>query len=262
MIFDNHSLSVRASYFIRCCREGQDLGDVASAFVHCNWVGGAYNDSLFRAPKQTGSVMGFFDFLFESKKPKHAEFVLDRIWITSDAKFTGLEKEAVERSRTETVAILLVAHFPDVLARLEAIANRNVWDVPCMAVSAGNLNSGIAGNLNLDESATIDIIVGERHPLRSMDNRLEEFANWLPCRCRISHHLSLEDAMMQALGAGDWVKMLMTSAMPEDESIENELVSHAVLKAQQKLEGRAIGNVDSESATEWLRKNCLDLPHK
>ena len=204
--------------------------------------------------------MGFFDFLFDRKKPASAEVVLDRIWITTDAKFTGLAKEMVERSRTETVAVLLVAHFPDVLARLDQIAKQNVGDVPCMAVSAGNLNSSIAGSLHLEDSDIIDIIAGERHPLRSMDDRLEEFANGLPCRCRISHHVSLEDAMMKAFVAGDWVKMLMTSAMSEEESIENELISRALLKAQRELERRSIGNVHSESAAEWLRKNCLDLP--
>jgi hypothetical protein len=33
------------------------------------------------------------------------------------------EQEAEERSKSETVAILLVAHFPDVLARLSKLAN-------------------------------------------------------------------------------------------------------------------------------------------
>jgi hypothetical protein len=153
-----------------------------------------------------------------------------------------------------------VAQFPDVLARLDNIANQNVGNVPCMAMSAGNLNSSIAGSLHLEDSDIIDIIAGERHPLRSMDNRLQEFANGLPCRCRISHHVSLEDAMMKALGAGNWIKMLMTSVVPEEESIESELVSRALFKAQRELERRSIGNVPSESAAEWLRKNCLDLP--
>ena len=93
-----------------------------------------------------------------------------------------------------------------------------------------------------------------------MDDRLVEFANGLPCRCRISHNVSLEDAMMKALGAGDWVKMLMQSVMSEEESIESELVSRALFKAQRELERRSIGNVNSDSAAEWIRKNCLDLP--
>ena len=66
--------------------------------------------------------------------------------------------------------------------------------------------------------------------------------------------------MMKALGAGDWIKMLMTSVMPEEESIESELVSRALFKAQRELERRSIGNVNSDSAAEWIRKNCLDLP--
>ncbi|MCA9070911.1 MAG: hypothetical protein KDA84_18405 [Planctomycetaceae bacterium] len=59
--------------------------------------------------------MGLFDFLFGRKKDSNVEIVPDHIWMTTDAKFAGLAKEAEERSKSETVAILLVAHFPDVL---------------------------------------------------------------------------------------------------------------------------------------------------
>jgi hypothetical protein len=55
--------------------------------------------------------MGFFDSLFGGKKHTNVEVVPDRIWLTTDAKFAGLAKEAEERSMSETVAILLVAHF-------------------------------------------------------------------------------------------------------------------------------------------------------
>ena len=206
--------------------------------------------------------MGLFDFLFGSKKRTNVEVILDHIWMTTDAKFTGLAKEAEERSRSETVAILLVAHFPDVLARLEEVASQKVWDVPCKAVSAGNLNSGLAASLNLEESAIIDIIVGERHPLPSVDDRLEEFADELPCRCRFSHHVSLEDAVMKVF-AGDWVKnVLKRLGVSEDEAIESQLVSRRIRQAQQKIEGRAFGSLDAESAAEWLEKNCPELIRK
>ena len=206
--------------------------------------------------------MGFFDSLFGTKKRTNVEVVPDHIWMTTDAKFTGLAKEVEERSSSETVAILLVAHFPDVLARLEEIASQKVWDVPCKVVSAGNLNSGLAASLNLEESAIIDIIVGERHPLPSVDHRLQEFADELPCRCRFSHHVSLQDAMMKVF-AGDWVKnVLKQLGMSENAAIESEMVSRRIRQAQRKIEGRAIGSLDAESAAGWLEKNCPELIQK
>jgi hypothetical protein len=182
--------------------------------------------------------------------------------MTTDAKFAGLAKEAKERSQTETVAILLVAHFPDVLARLEELASQQTSDVPVKAVLAGNLDTDLAASLNLEESAIIDIIVGERHPLPSVDDRLEEFADELPCRCRFSHHVSLEDPVINIF-AGEWVQnVLRKLGMTEDEAIESQMVSRRIKQAQQKIEGRAFGSIDAESAAQWLEKNCPELGTK
>ena len=206
--------------------------------------------------------MGFFGKLFGSGKPVKVEVVCDHIWMTTDAKFAELTNEAAERSKSETVAILLVAHFPDVLETLEEIASRPEWDVPCKAVLASELNLELDASLNLDESATLDVIVAERHPLPSVDDRLEAFAQELPCRCRFSHHVSLDDAMMGVF-AGDWVKhVLKQLGMKENEPIESELVSRRIRQAQQRIEGRTFGSLQAASAAQWLEKNCPDLCRK
>lgn len=203
--------------------------------------------------------MGFFSFLFGDKTRTNVEVIPDHMWITTEAKFAGMIKEAQERSRSETVAILLVAHFPDVLARLEDIAKQYAWEVPCKAVLASSLNADLATSLSLNESAIIDIIVGERHPLPSVDDHLEKFADELPCRCRFSHHISLDDAVMRMF-AGDWVSnMLRKMGMTEDQAIESQMISRRIRRAQQKIEGRAFGSLDAESAATWLEKNCPDL---
>jgi preprotein translocase subunit SecA len=205
--------------------------------------------------------MGFFDSLFGSKKPTNVVVAPERIWMTTDAKCAGLAGEIAERSNSETVAILLVAHFPDVLARLNELAAEPAT-VPVMAVLASDLSIDIATKLNLDESATIDIIVGERHPLPSVDERLEQFAGGLPCRCRFAHHLSLEDPVMRIF-AGDWVQnVLKQLGMKENEAIESQMVSRRIKQAQQKIEGRAFGSSEAESAERWLEKNCPELAKK
>ncbi len=203
--------------------------------------------------------MSLLDLLFGGKKQTNVEVVPDRIWMTTEAKFTGLAKDVAERLNSETVAILLVAHFRDVLTRLEELANQQHSHVPVKAVLAANLNSELAAGLNLGESAMVDVIVGERHPLPSVDDRLEEFANELPCRCRFSRHVSLDDAVMKVF-AGEFVQsMLRKLGMTETEFIESQIVSRRIRKSQQKIEGTAIGSLDAESAAEWLEKNCPDL---
>lgn len=50
--------------------------------------------------------------------------------------------------------------------------------------------------------------------------------------------------------------------MSEDEAIESNMVSRRIRQAQQKIEGRAFGSLDAESAAEWLEKNCPELVRK
>ena len=84
----------------------------------------------------------------------------------------------------------------------------------------------------------------------------------LPCRCRFSHHVSLEDAVMKIF-AGDWVKnVLKQMGMKEDEAIESQMVSRRIRQAQQKIEGNAFGSCEAESAAAWLEKNCPELVKK
>jgi hypothetical protein len=203
--------------------------------------------------------MGFFDSLFGSKRRTNIEVIPDRIWMTSDAKLAGIAREAAERTESQTVAILLVAHFADVLAQLEPLASQRILGPPCKAVLARDLDSELAASMNLDASATIDLIVGQRHPLPSVDDRLVEFADKLPCRCRISYHLSLDDPVMEIF-AGEWVQSVLRKlGMSEDEAIQSRMVTRRIRQAQQKIEGKVIGTVDAQSAAEWLEKNFPEL---
>lgn len=199
--------------------------------------------------------MGWFDFL-SGKKPTNIEVVPDRIWMTTEAKYAGMAKEVIERASSDTMAILLVAHFPDVLLRLEQLAAELDVQVPLQAVLANQLNTGLAQQLKLDESTVLDVIVGERHPMPSVDDRLEAFADELPCRCWFSHHVSLEDPIMKAF-AGPWVqKILHDLGMEEGEAIQSAMVSRRIRKAQEKLETTRVGTTHAESASQWIAMNC------
>ena len=206
--------------------------------------------------------MGFFDLLSGGKKRTNVEVVADQIWMSTEAKFAGLAKNVAERSKSEAVAILLVAHFPDVLTHLEEVVAQSTSAVPVQAVLASNLNADLPASLNLNELAVIDIIVGERHPLPSVDDHLEAFAHELPCRCRFSHHVSLDDPVLQVF-AGEWVQNLLRRlGMTEEESIESEMTTRRIRRAQKKIERRSLGPVDAESATQWLKKNCPELVNR
>ena len=93
----------------------------------------------------------------------------------------------------------------------------------------------------------------------SADKHLEQFADELPCRCRLSHHLSLKDPLLNIF-AGEWVqKVLRDMGMPEDEAIQSKMVSRRLKRTQQMIEEKAIASSSAESAAEWLEKNCPEL---
>ena len=63
--------------------------------------------------------------------------------------------------------------------------------------------------------------------------------------------------------ATEWVRnVLKNLGMSEDEAIEAQMVSRRIRQAQRKIEGRAFGSLDAESAAEWLEKNCPELGNK
>ena len=131
--------------------------------------------------------MGLFSFLFGGGPGSTVQALDDRIWITEDAKFKGLARQLNESN--DSAVILLIAHFEDTYEQLTTITDGYSGDVPVQAVLAGNLSSDIAARLSIDESATINLIVAERHPLLSADDAIMQFAEEIPCNCRLWYHL-------------------------------------------------------------------------
>ncbi len=202
--------------------------------------------------------MGLLDFLFGKRLRAKVEVIPDLMWITAEGKYAGLEREIEERSGSQTVAVLLVAHFADVLARLEEIASRQKSEVPIKSVIASDLNSSLAASLQFSESATIDILVGERHPIRTVDDQLHDFADKLPCRCRFMHFVSLEDAIVKTFAGDSVAQTLKLLGMRDDQAIQHRMVYRRIRSAQKRIQGKVVGSLEASSAEEWFSKNCPD----
>ncbi len=204
--------------------------------------------------------MGLFASLFGNPEPSNVELVPDQIWLTQGAKLDGLQRLLVQPGTQAADAILIAAHFDDVLGELIRIEEAYQGETPVKAVPAANLNESLALNLNQDASARIEILVAERHPLPSVEQQLVTFANELPCRVRLSHHLSLEDAVMTFL-LGDIVSRFVSRlAMDETEAITSPMVTRRFQAAQKKIAKAARGNQHAHSAAEWLRLNRPENP--
>ena len=201
--------------------------------------------------------MGLFDFLFGggSGKRSNVNVVPDVIWLNHTAKLKGIRKDVVAQSGSGAVGLLLVAHFPDVLEQLFKIAAENGTHIPVKVSLAKDLSTDLVSEWSVNESATVAVIIGERHPLPKHDDVILQFAESLPVQVRLIRHVSLEDPLMKAF-AGEWVEnLLRRMGMAEDEAIESKMVSRRIKAAQQKIEKEAFGDSDAQSAAEWMDAN-------
>ena len=197
--------------------------------------------------------MGLFDLFFGKGSKSTVQTMDDRIWITEKAKFKGLGRQLDENN--DSAAILLVAHFDDAFAQLMSIADAYSGNVPLQATPARNLSTDIAARLNIDESATIDLIVAERHPMLSADDAIMQFAEEIPCNCRLTYHLSLEDPLLKMFVTEFVQRILDSLEMTEEEAIQSSMISRRIKAAQQKIESKVLGNATAKSAAEWLKLN-------
>lgn len=200
--------------------------------------------------------MGLFDWL-TGKKDK-VEIAEHRIWLTQEAKFTGIRKEAAQAVAADAgpCALILVAHFKDCLEQLQATVVGLDQD-RVLVTLADALAGRTPTDFVADEAPSILIIVGERHPLPSHDGVVVEFAHSLPSRCRLVYHISLEDAVMKCFDGERVQGTLRRLGMKEDEVIESRMVGRRIQSALKKIARAATVDPPADSADEWFERNRL-----
>lgn len=200
--------------------------------------------------------MGLFDFFFGGgSKRTNVEVIPDVIWLNTSAKLKGIKKDVVAQRSLGATGILLVAHFEDVLVQLFKIAAEHDDNIPIKVSLAKDLSPNLVSEWSANESATIAVVVGERHPLPKHDDEVLQFAETLPIQTLLIRHLSLEDPLLKTFN-GEWVAgTLQRLGMKEDEAIASDMVSRRIGTAQKKIEKAAFGDSDANSAAEWMAAN-------
>jgi hypothetical protein len=201
--------------------------------------------------------MGMFDWLARKKEEPRVKIDSHRIWLSQEAKCAGIRAAAAQALSDPAgpTAILVVAHFNDCLGQLYA-AVADLDSSRILVVRADALPRQTIAELAGDPSNSILILVGERHPLPSHDQAITDFAETLPCRCRIASHVSLDDALIKRF-AGGWVEQVLRRlGMKEDEAIESQNVNRRIQREMKTIAERAKGDGPAESAQEWLEQHC------
>ena len=109
--------------------------------------------------------MGLFEWF--KNTPSNVTVLSDKIWLTKQAKFNGIMQAISHRLAEQDGpdAVILVAHFRDCFDELQQIVEIVGVSGPVTVATAEMLKSHKASGMSFDESQTIEILVGEHHPL-------------------------------------------------------------------------------------------------
>lgn len=194
----------------------------------------------------------------------------DVVYKTETAKFQAIAKRVKEVHATGqpvligTIAIEKSEYLSALLTRegvphqvlnaknhekeAQIVAGAGQRGAVTIATNMAGRGTDIKLGEGVKEVGGLMIIGSERHEARRIDNQLRGRAGRQGDPGVSQFYVSLEDELMRRFG-GDRMKSMMTSlGLPDDEAIENGLVSKTIESAQSKIEGY---NFD-------IRKHVLD----
>jgi hypothetical protein len=185
----------------------------------------------------------------------------DCVWLSADAKWKGIAKTVELRlgGPDRPTALLVTAHFPQTLRDLRScLQSAGIDHRRVQATTVEALLGATETAMGLRPTDRLEIVAVERHFLPDTDARLRRFAQEVPCRCRLTYHLSLEDPLLRAF-SDHWVeRVLRQMGMTEEDALQSSMVSRRIRAAQQKFARRVDHAQPADSAQEWLRVNAGD----
>ncbi len=128
------------------------------------------------------------------------------------------------------------------------IANAGQRNAVTIATNMAGRGTDIKLGKGVKEVGGLFILGTERHEARRIDNQLRGRAGRQGDPGTSQFFVSLEDELMRRFGGDKLIKMMDTLRLPEDQPIQNKIISKTIENAQSKIEGF---NFD-------IRKHVLD----
>ena len=184
-----------------------------------------------------------FRAVVESVKEAHAKgqpVLVGTITIeTSELISAMLKREGIPHT-------VLNAKFHEQEAEIVAQAGQHG------AVTIATNMAGRGTDIKLDDDAKeaggLKIIGTERHESRRIDNQLRGRSGRQGDPGESQFFISLEDDLMRLFGSEKLIDVFNTLRVPENEQIQHKMLTSAIEKAQEKIEGNNFG----------IRKNLLE----
>ena len=196
-----------------------------------------HQDAVYKTKKEK------FHAVVEEVKKAHAKgqpVLVGTITIETSELISGmLKREGIPHT-------VLNAKFHEQEAEIVAQAGQHG------AVTIATNMAGRGTDIKLDDAAKeaggLKIIGTERHESRRIDNQLRGRSGRQGDPGESKFYISLEDDLMRLFGSERMLSVFNTLGVPENEEIQHSMLTKAIEKAQQKIEGNNFG----------IRKNLLE----
>jgi hypothetical protein len=172
-------------------------------------------------------------FNFFKKKERPVK-VIDKIWMTQEAKWNGI----LDLCKKDP-EIVIIAWFDSTLHHLETL-----FAIEAMPLFSARTvqNSLIAGK---------KIIFAEHHPMRKKEQ--EAFHQWHLSEVIV--HSAMDEPLFKHFGGDKIAAMMKQLGMKDDGMIEHKMISNAIENAQEKIEKKVITEQNAASQQDWIERN-------
>lgn len=197
----------------------------------------------------------------------------DKVWYDEARKLEQICLRVAEVCRSGH-SVLLLSHFESALASLARLLHAKGIDHERSRVNLSELPRTGPGKAWLDharafqvfgqvpnalETAPIEIIVSEHHPMYSRDQDLLDTAAGLICDATLTFYFSLDDPLMKYFGSDSVKALFERLGIDKSECISHPLVNRSIRQAQEKIEKKVGKDLAAQSAEDWFKYN---LPEK
>ena len=172
--------------------------------------------------------------MFNFSKNKNQTKVRDIIWISSDAKWKGLE-ELWQKDRNIVFAFWFDESLDEAKSKLD---NENI-------------ELATAREITHHMIPVKPVVFAEHYPIAKKEQEL--FQQLQLKEVRVAS--SLDEPLFKRFGADKIVGMLKQMGLTENQSLENSMISNAIKNAQEKLEKQVLVDHSATSQKNWLEKN-------
>jgi preprotein translocase subunit SecA len=184
-----------------------------------------------------------FRAVVETVKKAHEKgqpVLVGTITIETSELISGmLKREGIQHT-------VLNAKFHEMEA--EIVAQAGVHGAVTIATNMAGRGTDIKLDEEAKEAGGLLIVGTERHESRRIDNQLRGRSGRQGDPGASKFYISLEDDLMRLFGSERLMGMFKTLGVPEGEEIQHKMLTSAIEKAQQKIEGNNFG----------IRKNLLE----